>query len=67
MAGAADLNANRAPRPPIIDPPAEPEPRSLPAEPDEGTVPTGIPEDPERDRMVDPGLSSTYPLQKARK
>jgi hypothetical protein len=34
-------------------PPDDAEPGSLPVEPDEGPVPTGIPEDPERGRMVE--------------
>ena len=39
---------------PSQDVPDEFEPGSLPVEPDEGPVPTGIPDDPEHDRVVDP-------------
>ncbi|CAN5322370.1 hypothetical protein BH11PSE9_BH11PSE9_20080 [soil metagenome] len=39
---------------PRIHEPPEPEPGDLPIEPDEGPVPTGIPIDPEHDRIVDP-------------
>jgi hypothetical protein len=34
--------------------PIEPEPGSLPVDPDEGPVPPIIPGDPEHDRVVDP-------------
>jgi hypothetical protein len=44
----------REPHPPAIEDPEELEPGMLPVEPDEGYVPSHIPEDPERDRMVDP-------------
>jgi hypothetical protein len=41
--------------PPIFDPgELDWEPGSLPVEPDEGIVPSNIPEDPERARVVDP-------------
>jgi hypothetical protein len=47
-------SATRQPYPPAIEIPEEFEPGSMPVEPDEGTVPNGIPDDPEHDRMVDP-------------
>jgi hypothetical protein len=34
--------------------PDDPEPGSMPVEPDQGPVPPIIPEDPEHDRIVDP-------------
>lgn len=37
-----------------VDYPADPEPASLPVDPDEGPVLPDIPEDPEHDRLVDP-------------
>jgi hypothetical protein len=47
---------NAAPRPhhPASGNPEEFEPGALPVEPDQGAVPSGIPEDPEHGRMVDP-------------
>ena len=46
---------------------------SLPVEPDEGPVPAHIPDDPERDRVIDPaatpappGLRSLRPIAAAR-
>ena len=36
------------------DVPDEPEPGSLPVEPDQGPIPAEIPEDPERERTVNP-------------
>ena len=44
----------RKPDPPPIEDPGELELDSLPLETEEGMVPTYIPEDPERDRLVDP-------------
>jgi hypothetical protein len=41
------------PQPPDIDVPEELEPGALPVEPDQGMVPTHIPEDPEGARLVD--------------
>ncbi len=34
--------------------PDDPEPGMLPIEPDQGLVPTHIPDDPEHDRAIDP-------------
>ena len=34
--------------------PDDPEPGMLPIEPDQGLVPTHIPDDPEHDRVIDP-------------
>lgn len=42
------------PHRPRIEEPAELEPDDLPEPPDETLVPTHIPEDPERGRLVDP-------------
>jgi hypothetical protein len=50
-------NTKQKPELPTIENPDEYEPGSLPVEPDEGLVPTGIPEDPERARLVDPEQS----------
>jgi hypothetical protein len=44
----------REPHPPAIEEPDELEPGQLPVEPDEVMVPTHIPEDEERGRLVDP-------------
>jgi hypothetical protein len=43
------------PHRPHHDVPAEREQPELPVEPDEGLIPLAIPEDPEHDRLVDPG------------
>jgi hypothetical protein len=43
------------PHRPHHDVPAEREQPELPVEPDEGLIPPAIPEDPEHDRLVDPG------------
>ena len=43
------------PHHPTRDAPDELEPGSLPVEPDEGPVPALIPDDPEHDRVIDPG------------
>ncbi len=40
---------------PTHDIPELPAPDSLPVEPDQGTVPAAIPDDPEHDRAIDPG------------
>ncbi len=40
---------------PTHDVPDEPAPDSLPVEPDQGAVPAAIPDDPEHDRVIDPG------------
>ena len=40
---------------PNNDSPDEFEPGSNPVEPDEGTVPASIPDDPEHDRLISPG------------
>ncbi len=48
----------QSPRKPHDTPTNEPDdsdPSHLPVEPDEGPVPANIPDDPEGDRMVDPG------------
>jgi hypothetical protein len=50
-------NAKRIAPLPVIERPDEYEPGSLPVEPDQGVVPSGIPEDPERGRLVDPEQS----------
>ena len=36
------------------DDPDDPDPGLMPVEPDQGLVPTHIPDDPEHDRLVDP-------------
>ena len=50
--------ANRTPHKPHRTPAEEaevdPEPGMLPVEPDQGMVPSAIPDDPEHDRLVDP-------------
>jgi hypothetical protein len=43
------------PRHPGNDVPDELEPGALPVEPDEGPVPSHIPDDPEHERVIDPG------------
>jgi hypothetical protein len=45
---------HKKPHPPAIEDPLELETDDLPVDPDETLVPTHIPEDPERGRMVDP-------------
>jgi hypothetical protein len=50
------------PQPPDIDVPEELEPGALPVEPDQGMVPTHIPEDPERARLVDPEERAWFTL-----
>ncbi len=47
------------PHRPGNDIPDEFEPGSAPTEPDEGPVPDHIPEDPEHERVIDPGSSPT--------
>jgi hypothetical protein len=42
------------PHHPQHDVPEEPEPTSMPVEPDEGPVPAAIPDDPESERQVSP-------------
>lgn len=42
---------------PIKDVPEEFEPGALPVEPDEGPVPALFPEDPEHERVIDPGAN----------
>jgi hypothetical protein len=44
----------REPHPPAIEEPEELEPGQMPVDPDEVMVPTHIPEDEERGRLVDP-------------
>lgn len=39
---------------PRVREPEDPEPGEMPVDPDEGPVPTGIPLDPEHDRVIDP-------------
>jgi len=43
------------PHHPGNDVPDELEPGALPVEPDEGPVPSHIPDDPEHERVIDPG------------
>jgi hypothetical protein len=45
------------PHPPNTDVPEEFEPGALPVEPDEGPIPAIIPDDPEHERVIDPGAS----------
>jgi len=47
------------PHPPNQDVPEELEPGAPPIEPDEGPVPAFIPEDPEHERVIDPGENRT--------
>lgn len=50
--------ANRTPHKPhrthAEEAEVDPEPGMLPVEPDQGMVPSAIPDDPEHDRLVDP-------------
>jgi hypothetical protein len=48
---------------PTHDVPEEREPPELPVEPDEGLIPPVIPDDPERERIVDP--AATWPQKGA--
>ncbi len=50
--------AQHKPHHPNKDVPEEFEPRELPVEPDKGPVPDQIPDDPEHERLVDPGAHS---------
>jgi len=46
---------------PYTDVPEEFEPGAPPAEPDEGPVPVFVPDDPEHDRVLDPGANQARP------
>lgn len=54
LAASMLWGAPRRPAPHELDDPDEFEPGSMPVEPDEGPVPTDIPQDPEHGRVVEP-------------
>ena len=51
---------------PINDVPDEFDPGEPPVEPDEGPVPSHIPDDPEHDRVIDPAESPVLQAQPSR-
>lgn len=52
------MNYSTTPHRPHKDLPEEFEPGAQPVEPDEGPVPAHIPDDPEHDRVIDPGVDA---------
>ena len=52
------MNYSTTPHRPRKDLPEEFEPGAPPVEPDEGPIPAHIPDDPERDRVIDPGVEA---------
>jgi hypothetical protein len=52
------------PHPPSNNVPDEFEPGAPPVEPDEGAVPSHIPDDPEHDRVIDPGANLALQIQR---
>ena len=55
------------PHHPNHDVPEEFEPGAQPVEPDQGPVPPLVPDDPEHDRVIDPGANRAWQAQRTRR